>query len=1018
MRKLLFGVSVALILALLLINPLVAQDEVGTPEFASLAPYASMFYADIRADSGYFETLDGVIAQVIDALPPGSVPVGASIGLLLDQLSQTVMNENYAQGLGTVVGDRAGVVVASLNNLLNASWQDDNQLQAALYLNIEDGETAMTLVANALQQSAPADALTIESVASGMYYAVEPDFGTSLYILVTNDILVASLVPEMLPLTAREAHLSDYAPFVETVAALPADDYNAIIYVDVAYFGTAITGADRWRSFNERLVLSTLSQALGTWALGATILDGRTLTADLVVRPGSTAALDALGINLRGAPEPVDAALLSRLPTDTALVWHGSEPLGVVELTDQVLSGMFDAMTGSILDTDPVSAAQLEAIGRSLGVFPNALLASFTGLTADRLATWLTGDYLVVMRPNLDYVMFDWDTGLPFEFGVILEAADAAASREAMLALARDLPLAMQSFGANRSGLNFYPTRIGGAEAVIMEVQVEDFSRDTVAGYSLAVAADDGVLVAGTLGVVSEVIGNADRESSPFEASQAYILPNSTLALYVNPIQTAGLLTPIFYVGPPWEAQRNEVILALLSLLDDSTASLTFDEAGNTLLRMTLTLANDQEANAAIIESAADAYAEMATQTFGGITGAFATPTPSPTPLAMVITPTPFPSPTPGGAAAEIPLQIGGTYNGNLAAGVPDRFSFQGTPGQPVTITMDGVGFDTYLEVFERNGGVLAANDDRGDGSLNSQIVGFNPPYAGTFIIVARSFGNTGSGPYTLSLTAEGMAAPTLPPTWTPTPTPTLAGGTTGDTGFLTYGASATNNLPTGERQTYTFEGRGGDIITIDVQSTEFDTTVTLIGPAGSQIAFNDDFGTTRNSRLENVTLPSSGTYSIAVGSFADVSGGAYTVTLSRESDGNDDLRATATQFVAEATMTAVAFPTATPAPTSTISDGEQVRGSLVSRAQDRYTFEANAGDFVTIDLSSSVFDTYLEVYDAAGTLVVQNDDRQAGNLNALINRFRIPSSGTFTIVVRGYLADASGAYTLTLSIE
>lgn len=76
----------------------------------------------------------------------------------------------------------------------------------------------------------------------------------------------------------------------------------------------------------------------------------------------------------------------------------------------------------------------------------------------------------------------------------------------------------------------------------------------------------------------------------------------------------------------------------------------------------------------------------------------------------------------------------------------------------------------------------------------------------------------------------------------------------------------------------YTFSGSEGQTVTVNLTSPDFDTTLTLVGPDDQEIAFNDDFGGTLNSRIV-ATLPRSGEYRLIVRSFSG-NGGNYTVTV------------------------------------------------------------------------------------------------------------------------------------------
>lgn len=76
----------------------------------------------------------------------------------------------------------------------------------------------------------------------------------------------------------------------------------------------------------------------------------------------------------------------------------------------------------------------------------------------------------------------------------------------------------------------------------------------------------------------------------------------------------------------------------------------------------------------------------------------------------------------------------------------------------------------------------------------------------------------------------------------------------------------------------YTFEGTAGQAITITLESDEFDSVVSLNDAAGSEIAFNDDFGGTLNSTIF-VTLPEDGVYTVIARSFSG-EGGDYQLVV------------------------------------------------------------------------------------------------------------------------------------------
>ncbi len=100
--------------------------------------------------------------------------------------------------------------------------------------------------------------------------------------------------------------------------------------------------------------------------------------------------------------------------------------------------------------------------------------------------------------------------------------------------------------------------------------------------------------------------------------------------------------------------------------------------------------------------------------------------------------------------------------------------------------------------------------------------------------------------------------------------------------------------------------------------------------------------------------------------------------------------------------------------PAGSISFGQTVTGNLAEGGADLWTFNGNAGDLVTISLTSDIFDTFVELLGPSGG-IASNDDGGDG-LNSLITAFELTESGEHTVVACGWSSFASGEYSLTLS--
>ena len=179
--------------------------------------------------------------------------------------------------------------------------------------------------------------------------------------------------------------------------------------------------------------------------------------------------------------------------------------------------------------------------------------------------------------------------------------------------------------------------------------------------------------------------------------------------------------------------------------------------------------------------------------------------------------------------------------------------------------------------------------------------------------------------------------------------------------------------------------------ITVGVESDDFDPIVEVLDPSGGQIGRDDDGGDGLNSLLQELRLPRRGRYQIVVSGFSSSAAGDYVLDVrSGRDDGRPESR--------------------------TIRYDESRTGYLNAGERHEWRFSGSAGDMVAIDLTGS-FDTYLELYAPGGGEVARDDDGGDGSA-ARIGWVRLPSTGRYTVVARGFSTSGSGSYTLALSRE
>lgn len=103
----------------------------------------------------------------------------------------------------------------------------------------------------------------------------------------------------------------------------------------------------------------------------------------------------------------------------------------------------------------------------------------------------------------------------------------------------------------------------------------------------------------------------------------------------------------------------------------------------------------------------------------------------------------------------------------------------------------------------------------------------------------------------------------------------------------------------------------------------------------------------------------------------------------------------------------------------TTIGLGDTVTGSLTDAAPSAtYTLQAEAGQVVTVTLTSEDFDSYLSILDSTGTAIAENDD--SIGTNSGIQAFVLPAGTSYQILVESYSQHnnsgaETGAYTLSV---
>jgi hypothetical protein len=343
-------------------------------------------------------------------------------------------------------------------------------------------------------------------------------------------------------------------------------------------------------------------------------------------------------------------------------------------------------------------------------------------------------------------------------------------------------------------------------------------------------------------------------------------------------------------------------------------------------------------------------------------------------------------------------LRIGGQTDGTLAAGdavaaddayIHDDYRFTARAGQRLEAIMRADAFDAYLSIYEDGAaGEPLASDDDGLGEGTNSRLRWTPDAGGTYVLRARTLGGLEGGTYRLSLQERPAARPA------PRPTGIRMGATV-------RGSIGGRDPETDEGvryDAYSFRGRAGERIAIRLNSEAFDPMVRLGRMSGGvfqELASNDDYGGELNSYLVH-TLDADGEYVIRAMPLSGGAQGAYTISLSEGPPPPPSVPISLNDSIA-----------------GDLTDGDGVNAS--GARADVYRLTGTAGQRVRVEMASDAFDTYLQISDAGGISLAEDDDGAGEGTNSRLS-FTLPADGDYLIEARAFGEDGAGAYTLTVS--
>ena len=556
-------------------------------------PENTAAFAVIRTDAGYIETLDGLIGAVANRLPADTLGdiEGVSVADLLDLGSSLIFGQPYNGGLDQVIGASAAVGVFDVDSLIEMGMAGEvsgvTDVPFMIALEIQDRAAVVEFLS------------TIGSrveVTSGDAYDLVNDFES--FALVADDVVLLS--PTNIVEAAYNADntsLQDSQNFNKALSAFPADGYNIFLYVDASAIIAPIMDMLEEEMAMQDMDMTGLfggamsAENAGAFALGFTVIEGRTLAIDAVsvqTEAGLNAMMEAPGY-VEQVPASADFA--QYIPADAQLLIHdngfGPDFLAIFDMLDAfgpMFQQQLDVMAEQSGNDIPID---LSAINFG-GLLQLPITTTFAGLTGlnleDDVLSWMTGDY----ASYLSLIPVESDPGISLNVGLVFEATDTEAAADVVAQLA-------ESASAYR--VTHSMETIGDGEALVLPnairslfpADLRERAQDTPE-LDILVGADANVFVIGSRPAVEAALNptNSLVDDPTFQyAAENALLANAVSVYYIGVPAIIEALPALQILGA--SGRELQQVADFLGVLESATISSAMTESG-TITRLSLTI--------------------------------------------------------------------------------------------------------------------------------------------------------------------------------------------------------------------------------------------------------------------------------------------------------------------------------------------------------------------------------------------------------------------------------------------
>lgn len=317
-----------------------------------------------------------------------------------------------------------------------------------------------------------------------------------------------------------------------------------------------------------------------------------------------------------------------------------------------------------------------------------------------------------------------------------------------------------------------------------------------------------------------------------------------------------------------------------------------------------------------------------------------------------------------------------------------DTYLLEGRTGERIILDLRSSDFNPYLILISPDE-VHFENDDF-EGDPHRSLLLLDLEESGTYTVAVTTYksGETGSYDLHIQQNIEEEAG----------------GGSRQEYGALSPGDQT---LSTGEYlDVFTFDGIPGQHAVIDVYSAEFDTYLIVTGP-GEVWNDNDDAEGNPGHSIVEMDITETGTYRAMVTSYEEGETGEYELLIQindiPQGSGGAGEVGRSQRDVRQIEMGGSL--------TGMLEDGD---GKLEGgEYRDFIAFDGTAGQSISVEMSSSDFDTYLGLV-LPTEEIIDNDDYEGSQSRSRID-LTLRDNGRYHIIATSYNSGETGTYQVTL---